>query len=149
MINQTPTLPSPHVPRSLGAAIHQTYETGEWVANITADSVAIWYPDKASGTYKTFVHGNASAIGINGKYTLNVDSTSGMMTGRVSFLAADYSMNPEVYGILQLALESSSPTQVPATFDDAMKTGKVWLLETCPEGGSPSPTPPLASWTGQ
>ena len=64
MINQTPTLPSPHVPRSLGAAIHQTYETGEWVANITADSVAIWYPDKASGTYKTFVHGNASARGV-------------------------------------------------------------------------------------
>jgi len=123
-----------------GLAIHNSYSPGEWVADITNASVAIWYPG-ASG-YQLYMKGSASALGVAGKYVILVDSTKGKLVGKIRFLAADFSMNPEVKGFLQLAIDENNLAQEVTSFDTAMSTATVLSFETCPAGGSPAPPPP-------
>jgi len=138
-------IPVPYEMRGIwrGLAIHNAYSTGEWVADITNDTVQIWYPDAASSAYKVYMKGNASATGINGHYIIHVDSTEGKLMGKIDFLAADYSMNPEVSNFIQFAIDETHLTQAVTSFDVAMSTTTVLSFETCPAGGvSPPPPPP-------
>ena len=58
------------------------YKTGEWLANITADHISIWYPDGAD--YKVYVQGAASAVAKAPQYVLKIDSTEGKLKGALA-----------------------------------------------------------------
>ena len=136
-------MPMPYEMRGIwrGLAIQNSYVTGEWVANITNDTVGIWYPDASTSQYATYLKGSATAYGVGGRYSVVVDSTEGKYMGTVSMLAADFGMKPETSGFIQLGINENSIGQEVASFDDAMKTATVLSFETCPAGGTPAPPP--------
>jgi hypothetical protein len=138
--------PTPYEIRGLwrGLRIDQSYTTGEWVANITADTLSIWYPDAGAGRYALYMSGAVSAIGTakSGTYVMRVNSGAGKLQGAIRMLAADFSMDPEVYNFLQLAVDEANVGQEVADFDTGMASATVLSFETCPEGGTPPPPPP-------
>ena len=125
-----------------GITIHKAYLPGEWVANITANYLTIWYPTPTG--WELFCEGAASAIahGAAQTYIITVSSTAGKIKGAIRFLAADYSMDPEMTSFLQLAVKEELPSTEVSDFDTAMTTATVISLETCPSGGTPPVPPP-------
>lgn len=137
--------PVPYEVRGIwrGLQIQNSYTTGEWVANITADFMEIWYP-VAGGKYELYVKGATVSYTKAPQYVLICTSTAGKLTGETRFIASDYSMNPEVAGFLQLAVDEQTPSQQVADFDTGMTSGSstVLSLETCPAGATPPAPPP-------
>lgn len=136
--------PVPYEMRGIwrGLAIQNSYAPGEWLAHITNASVSIWMPG-ASG-YQLYLKGAATAMGVGGKQVILVHSSAGKLTGDVRLLAGDYSMNPEVKGFLQIAVDERHASQEVVSFDTAMAGATVLSFETCPAGGTPAPPSPPA-----
>lgn len=137
--------PIPYQMRGIwrGLEIQGGYTTGEWVGNITADTIKLWYPT-AKG-YALYMNGTAYALAKAPQYVIVVNSTGGKLKGQgIRLLAQDFSQDPEVYSYLQLALDEQSTTQELPDFDTGMIQGgtKVLGLETCPGGLAPPPTAP-------
>jgi len=130
-------VPVPYEMRGVWRALRleNTYATGEWLGNITANSITLYEPT-AGGDYSLFMNGSAHAVRQGSDYLINVDSTAGTLKGQIVLRAADYSMQPVVDGYLQLALDESSLPLLVASYDSAMTSGPgdVWGMVKCPAG---------------
>jgi collagen type VI alpha len=142
--------PVPYELRGIWRGIQQqkTYETGEWLANITENFMEMWKPVQGSAEYQLYVKGPAVGYkkeATSVQYVIEVSSTAGLHKGQTRFIAHDYSMDPETFGYVNLALDEEQEAITLADFDTAMvsPTATVLGLEKCPNGTvGPKPPPP-------
>jgi uncharacterized protein YegL len=121
-----------------GLAIQNSYATGEWLANVSNDTMAIWYPAQGAA-YSLYLSGPTNVIrGQAGNYTVLVNSTAGKVKGtNLKLMVQDYSSGPDIDNYITLALDEAAPTTLVASYDSAMTTSTATVLglEACPATG--------------
>ena len=144
--DQKCTHPDPPPPELIGLwrglELHKGYQTGEWVGEITNNSVKIYAPQK-DGSYKS----GSSAAPSRSRRRCAVRALGHLRRRRDPQRHRDARRTglperPSVGKYVQICVDEASSSTPADCFDTAMKgaTTKVLGLETCP-GGSPTPPP--------